>query len=418
MAAVAANDYIYVSTDYGVTWVAENGSGSHNWYSVAMSSDGKNLVASDEGGYLYTSVDYGVTWTQQTNSGTRIWGEVSSSGNGQYLVSGDISNGDIFTSADYGATWTDRTAPGSQGWVAFTTSYSGQYMSAVAWLGDVWTSNDYGATWTDRTGTPLGTQEWDNVTASSSGQYIAAAVGYGDIYESTDYGATWTDVTPDAPVTGLYWQGISYNASAQYLFGAVRGGDIYVANDPSLAPVTSAQVNNSVSANPVSVVTPAGTQLTETNAVTAASLASKDTSFSYPLGLVNLCMNTVNADNTISLTFVTSLTPSQVVLRDYNSLTNTYTTVAGATITETTLNGAPALQASYSLVDNGPLDSNSTLGVICDPIGLASANPPASAPNTGLPGQTSPAVVVSTSLLLGTSTLGLGFALRRKQKLQ
>jgi hypothetical protein len=37
--------YIYRSTNYGVTWTQATSDTSRNWYSVAMSSDGKYQTA-------------------------------------------------------------------------------------------------------------------------------------------------------------------------------------------------------------------------------------------------------------------------------------------------------------------------------------------------------------------------------------
>lgn len=73
--------------------------------------------------------------------------------------------------------------------------------------------------------------------------------------------------------------------------------------------------------------------------------------------------------------------PGQVVVRKYDPDAKTYSTIPGVTITSTTLGGKPALQISYTIEDNGPLDKNPTIGEITDPIGLAVAP---GAPNTGL----------------------------------
>jgi len=121
------------------------------------------------------------------------------------------------------------------------------------------------------------------------------------------------------------------------------------------------------------LTTPSGTTVTcgasenENENVTA----TPDSGYSYPLGMVNFCFTTSQTNNPVTLVFTTSLTPSQVVARKYNTNTHTWTNVPGATVTGTIYDGQPALQLSYTIVDNGPLDEDPTVGYIQDPIGLA-----------------------------------------------
>jgi photosystem II stability/assembly factor-like uncharacterized protein len=83
------NGYIYTSTDSGVTWTQQTGSGSRNWSNVASSADGNKLVGVVAfGGYIYTSADSGATWTQQTSAGSNDWYSVASSTDGNKLIAG------------------------------------------------------------------------------------------------------------------------------------------------------------------------------------------------------------------------------------------------------------------------------------------------------------------------------------------
>jgi hypothetical protein len=49
------NDFIYTSTDSGVTWTEQTGSGSRFWTRIASSADGGLLAATVGGGQIYTS---------------------------------------------------------------------------------------------------------------------------------------------------------------------------------------------------------------------------------------------------------------------------------------------------------------------------------------------------------------------------
>jgi photosystem II stability/assembly factor-like uncharacterized protein len=53
MAATKWGGKIYVSTDAGATWAAQES--NRNWTSIAVSADGRRLVAGVAGGNIYTS---------------------------------------------------------------------------------------------------------------------------------------------------------------------------------------------------------------------------------------------------------------------------------------------------------------------------------------------------------------------------
>lgn len=127
----------------------------------------------------------------------------------------------------------------------------------------------------------------------------------------------------------------------------------------------------------ISLSTPGGTTLTSNTVVTEASLTSQDGRVSYPLGLIDFSLTVPAAGDatTVSLTFETDLTPSDVTARKYNTGTDIYADVPGASITETTLNGNHALLLTYDITDGGDLDSDGLAnGTILDPVGLAVAN--------------------------------------------
>lgn len=125
---------------------------------------------------------------------------------------------------------------------------------------------------------------------------------------------------------------------------------------------------------PITITTPTGTTITDSNTVTESSLANQDGNNQYPLGLVNFTFNTSQTDNQVSLTFITDLKPNQVKPRKYNPDTKAYTDLTNYTLTETTVDGKHALVLTYTITDNGDLDTNKTTGIISDPVGLAMSN--------------------------------------------
>lgn len=162
---------------------------------------------------------------------------------------------------------------------------------------------------------------------------------------------------------------------------------------------------NSLNNNYFSFFSRSGTQINCTSSVSEASLAKQDTGYVYPLGLVNVCLtNSSNNLNYVTLMFQTSLQPSQVVARDYNSKTGIYMNVPNATILETTLNSQPALELSYLVTPNSPLNSSTTPGLIEDPVGLAQTSTTTSTTTTS--SSTSPSVTNTSNL---TPDTGYGY---------
>jgi hypothetical protein len=170
--------------------------------------------------------------------------------------------------------------------------------------------------------------------------------------------------------------------------GFFSGGDIYSGVDSNLPQTISASVASPVTAATMTVLVPSTTALTCSSAIAEASLSKQDTGYDYPLGLINVCYTTLLSSDQVTLTFVTDLAPSQVIARDYNTATQTYVTIPGAVITQVTSGGHPALRLTYTITDNGALDSNSLPNFVTDPVGLAvvpmtTANNSVKAPVTG-----------------------------------
>lgn len=143
---------------------------------------------------------------------------------------------------------------------------------------------------------------------------------------------------------------------------------------------------NAESSRPVTILTPQSTLLNAQTAIKESSLSAQDTGYDYPLGLVNYTFTNAAASNQVVLTFVTDLTPSQVIARKYNAITKQYSDIPGATITATTFSGNPALQLTYNVTDGGTLDQDGTVnGTIIDPVGLATVASAAGSSSTPQP---------------------------------
>ncbi|MCX6727286.1 MAG: hypothetical protein NTX11_00540 [Candidatus Saccharibacteria bacterium] len=87
---------------------------------------------------------------------------------------------------------------------------------------------------------------------------------------------------------------------------------------------------------------------------------------------------------TISQYWFGNYTAQDFIARKYNSVTNAYSTIPGATITNVVIGGQNAVKLAYEIVDNGPLDEDPAVGKIKDPSGPALLV--VNTPNTGFGG--------------------------------
>lgn len=159
----------------------------------------------------------------------------------------------------------------------------------------------------------------------------------------------------------------------------------------------------------INVTSPLGTDFTCHDTKSVNDVPA-DPGYTYPVGLVSYCINVEEGSTQeLSVTFQTNLSPSEVVLRKYNSVTEEFGTIVDVEITQAEpINGNPAVTAVYSVTDGGELDEDSVAnGVIVDPVGMAVSA--AGAPNAGIGGAHSNQGLY-LSLLLGTLivTAGLG----------
>ena len=103
-----------------------------------------------------------------------------------------------------------------------------------------------------------------------------------------------------------------------------------------------------------------------------------------------------------------------MIARKYNPTTETYFTITSATVTaaQSPLSGT---LVSYTVTDNGELDTNSTPGVIVDPVGLAStaSTNGVGVPNTGVGPENSKAVLAIVVGVVGMIMIIAGVVSRK-----
>ena len=157
--------YLMSSSDYGSTWTNVIGLGVNNWIQVATSSDGLHVAAIPFSGKgIYISNDYGTNWALSVVIAPETlennWYGLAMSSTGQQLVttvktsnytdSDVIETYDIYRSTDFGATWIKcniTTRGGEWGITGLASSASGKQLVAAARKDFLYLSTDYGVTW-------------------------------------------------------------------------------------------------------------------------------------------------------------------------------------------------------------------------------------------------------------------------------
>ncbi len=225
--AVVNGGQIYISTNYGETWTLNEDSLTASWTGVAMSSDGVHQTAVVNGGQIYISTNYGETWTLNEDSPTASWTGVAMSSDGVHqtvVASGD--DGDyIYVSIDSGESWNSKDDV--RKWSGVAMSSDGVHQTAVAWGDDgdyIYVSDDSGASWSPKDDVRC----WSGVAMSSDGVHQTAVVWGGYIYVSPNSGANWTEYTG---VGTKAWFSVAMSSTGQYQTAVVYGGQIYTSSN-------------------------------------------------------------------------------------------------------------------------------------------------------------------------------------------
>lgn len=237
--ATAGSGYASISHDGGATWVectALGATGSVLQTCSAMSADGSKIMVCKPSGYIYVSSDYGVTWSSYSGTGNRTWGGAWMSQNGQIMYAAPSAGGGYFgllKSSNGGVTWTtvggstasSTSINNSAGRIA--ASQDGQYIVLL----DGSTpkrSTDGGNSWTVLTS--LGSvANVAAVRASLDGsRFYIGRLSINTLLESLDYGATWSSITASTSYGNAFSTSDSCQIQIYSLSGVVAA---YVSSD-------------------------------------------------------------------------------------------------------------------------------------------------------------------------------------------
>jgi hypothetical protein len=229
--------YPVYSADYGITWsnsIFFNSLGTTTMGFVATSSDGSCITLSDYGpDTIYVSTNYGSTWITITSFANAT--ALAMSTTGQYQIIGGSPG--TYMSRDYGTTWVNTSLPGS--FSSYSLSPNGQYISA----GGQYFSSDYGSTWNL---SPSSIQASAAFITSNGKCQLGYTNWYDNNYllKSIDYGNTWNGLLVDYTSSTLYPSHMAITPTGHYATVVSSVGKIYTFTTPYINLISS---NNFIS---------------------------------------------------------------------------------------------------------------------------------------------------------------------------
>jgi len=98
-------DGVYLSTDNGATWAAENTGLPGNPDIVALASDGGVLLATTKSNGTYTAVVYAINWTPVNTGLTTADSIVTLASDYSSFIAGTVGGSGLYLTSNDGATW-------------------------------------------------------------------------------------------------------------------------------------------------------------------------------------------------------------------------------------------------------------------------------------------------------------------------
>lgn len=203
-AAYGPNYGIYISSNYGYSFVKSSAMTSNSWKGLVIGgSNPAMMIALDQNQGLYFSMNYGANWMQSYNLPV-IYGSyytaIAADSSLTYVFVTQSYDGNLLLSTDGAQSFTAANIQSNgqpvYGFAAVVCSQNGQYVVVTTQQTyQMFVSSDYGVTWSEVTypGEMIGFGV-SAMAISENGQYVIgiSANNYDNIFLSSDYGLSWT----------------------------------------------------------------------------------------------------------------------------------------------------------------------------------------------------------------------------------
>lgn len=241
---IAVGDYAFkISKDYGFTWEQKSEFASYSLRSVAISNNGKYILAGGNNTPLFYSNDGGISFVQKFSNNQ--WFEIKMSKSGQYqTVIGPLN--EIYVSNNYGNAFDIINTSNNPNLMYesnyLAMSYDGKYQT-ITITSNIYKSNNYGQTWDiinliSITNPP---SILSGIAISNDGKIqMIVDPDQAYVYKSTDYGVTWKYIHTimGDPIF------ISLSETGQYVLITSFDGNIWTSNNYGNSLTNNLKINN------------------------------------------------------------------------------------------------------------------------------------------------------------------------------
>lgn len=203
---LSEKERIRISYDGGLNWTECENTYNSGWLDINGSSDGSILFAAAYDDYIYKSSNSGVTWYPLSITGKKRWGKIVCSNDGTIIAVTIMRSNKILVSTNGGIFWTFKTVGSINSSIkGISMSSDGSIIVAIGPTGIVYRSTNYGSSWTE-VFSRLQQYAFDEnfgyeseILAGSSdcSKLISSSKGY--VYVSSNSGASWAKKNVNQP---------------------------------------------------------------------------------------------------------------------------------------------------------------------------------------------------------------------------